>query len=465
MISEADLAALSYRDMPKIVSNRHPGPASRTLIDQALAYQTPTRPSIHGKLAIEEGFGAGIKDADANVYIDMSAGVAVSGVGRNHPRVVEAIRSQSNKLMHTAGLVSDTTVALSRKLSGLMPLGLRDNCFTWFGMSGSAAIETALKYAKAITGRSQILAFEGAYHGVFHGALAMTTREAYRKPYGALMPGVFHMPYAYCYRCFAGLHYPECGIACARYLENKLTTPNTGAEDVAAIFVEPMQADGGYIDPPVEFIQTLREVCDRTGILLIADEVQAGGGRTGRMWSIEHYDVAPDMVVWAKAVGGDMPLSGVTVHERYLECLPMSSQVVTSAENAIANVVGMANLEILSDPEMDLLSRCAALGEEIRARIAKAGEHSAVIGEVRGRGFFIGIELVRDRKTHEPVSPHSMGMITSECERRGVRVMSCGRYGSVIRLMPPLIITRVHLELAVDIVLDVIREHEHELLK
>src|SRR5262249_53225158 len=155
---------------------------------------------------------------DGNIYLDMTAGVAVSSVGRNHPRVVEAVRTQSGKLMHSAGLVTETTVALARKLCELMPIGLRGECFTWFGMSGSAAVETAIKYAKAITRRSQIVAFEGAYHGVFHGSLALTTRENFRIPFRPLMPGAIHMPYAYCYRCFADLKYPSCEVACGKYL-------------------------------------------------------------------------------------------------------------------------------------------------------------------------------------------------------------------------------------------------------
>jgi len=464
MISEVELARLSYPEMPKIVTNDVPGAKAKALAAAALVHQTPTRPSVRGTLVIEEGKGAGIKDPDGNIYIDLSAGVAVSAVGRNHPAVIEAIRRQSERLMHSAGLVSETTVALAAKLAAVMPGGLRGNAFTWFGMSGSAAVETAIKYAKAITGRSQFAAFEGAYHGVFHGALALTTRESYRAPFRPFMPGVFHMPYAYCYRCFAGLSFPSCAVACGSYLDYKLTTPNTGADDVAAVIVEPMQADGGYIDPPVEFLQKLRAACDRSGALLIADEVQAGGGRTGRMWSIEHSGVVPDMLIWAKAVGGDMPLSGVTVHEKHRDRLPPSSQVITSAENALANVVALANLEILADPDLDLIGRSVALGDEVRRLFTEAARTSRVIDEVRGRGFFIGVELVRDKATRAPIEAKGMGLLAQRCERRGVRFMGCGRYGSTIRLMPPLVITREHLMRGVGILLDVIRDSEAEVL-
>ncbi len=463
MISETELAALSYPDMPKILTNDMPGPRARKIIDDALKLQTPTRPSLRGTVVIEEGKGAGIKDPDGNVLIDLSAGVAVSTVGRNHPQVVEAVKRQSERLMHSAGLVSETTVALAKKLSDLMPEGLRGECFTWFGMSGSSAVETAIKYAKAITGRSQIVAFEGAYHGVFHGSLALTTRENFRLPFKPLMPGALHMPYAYCYRCFAGLRYPQCGVACGRYFEYKLTTPNTGADDVAAVIVESMQADGGYIDPPAEFVRMLRETCSKKGILFIVDEVQAGAGRTGKMWGIEHYGVKPDMLVWAKAVGGDMPLSGLTIHNRYYDKLPPASQVITSAENALANVVALTNLGIISDQKMELIRRSAILGEELKLYLTAASKKSRMIDEIRGRGFFIGIELTSDKASRVPLNPKIVAKIINRCERAGVRIMACGRYGSTIRLMPPLVVTREHLWRACDIFIDAVNQSEAEL--
>ena len=190
----------------------------------------------------------------------------------------------------------------------------------------------------------------------------------------------------------------------------------------------------------------------------------AGGGRTGKLWAIEHSGVEPDMLVWAKAVGGDVPLSGLTVHNRYHDKLPPSSQVITSAENALANVVALANLEILTDPDADLLGRSLVIGDEVKQRLKEAAAESKIIDEVRGRGFFIGIELVSDKDTRQPLDTKHVRLIAGRCEQRGVRVMSCGRYGSTIRLMPPLIITRDHLRKAVDVLVDVIRESENEIL-
>jgi 4-aminobutyrate aminotransferase len=444
MITEEKLAALSYPTMPRMVSNEFPGAKARAVIDRALQFQSPTRPSVRGRLVIEEARGAGIQDPDGNIFIDMSAGVAVSNVGRNHPRVVEAVKKQADRLMHSAGLVSETTVALAEKIDAAMPAGLRGECFTWFGMSGSAANETAIKYAKAITGRTQIIAFEGAYHGVFHGTLALTTRENFRKPFGPLMAGVIHMPYPDSYRPFLDLEPEAAAAACAKYLDHRLSTPNTGADDVAAVIVESMQADGGYLDPPLSFLQAVREICTRRGILLILDEVQAGGGRTGKMWASEHAAVVPDMMTWAKAIGGDLPLSGVTVHKRYQDKLPLGSQVITGAENALANAVALANLEILLDPEDDLIGRAAVVGEEMKQELTAIAEKSAFLDGVRGRGFFIGVELVADKTTKAPLDLKRVGAILQRCEQSGVRIMSCGRYGSTLRLMPPLTITKEH---------------------
>jgi 4-aminobutyrate aminotransferase len=458
MISEPELQALSYPDMPLLVGNSMPGPKSQDMLDRAHRFQSPTRPSVKGALVIEEARGAGIKDRDGNILIDLSGGVAVAGVGRNHPKVIAAIENQCRKLMHSAGLVNETTVALAEKLSALMPEGLRDECFTWFGMSGSGAVETAIKFARAISGRSQIVAFEGAYHGVFHGSLALTTRTSFRTGFRPFVPGEMHMPYAYCYRCFVGQEYPGCGTSCARYFDYKLSTPNTGADDVAAVIIESMQADGGYIDPPIEFMQQLRETCTRNGILLIIDEIQAGAGRTGKMWAIEHYGIVPDMLIWAKAVGGDLPLSGVTLHNRYKDRLPPASQVITGAENALANAVALVNLELLSDPEADLIGRSVTLGREIKAKFEAEAITNRIIGDVRGRGFFIGIELVADRPTRAPLPGASMGRILKTCEMHGVRIMACGRHGSTIRLMPSLTITRAHFHAACDILIDALRQ-------
>jgi len=463
MISEEALAKLSYPEAPKIITKTVPGPKGQKMYAEALKYKSPTY--MLPPLIWDEGFGATVKDVDGNTFIDITGGVAVLNVGRCHPKVVEAIRTQAGKFMHAGGPMDTRSIELARKIASVMPQGLRDNCITAFAMGGSSAVEMAIKYARAITGRTQILGFEGAYHGVWYGSMALTTNLYFRQGFGPVLPGVFHMPYAYCYRCFAGLKYPACEVACAKYFDYKLNTLGTGLEDVAAVVVEPVQGEGGYLPPPQEFLTIIREACDKKGILFIADEVQAGAGRTGKMWSIEHYGVVPDMVVWAKGMGGDQPMSGVTVRADLGDKLRLNSQPVTFARNAVACATVLANIDILTDKDMDLMGRATIVGEEIKNKLITAAKDSKVIDEVRGKGFMIGVELVKDKETREPVGQDKMSSIVEKARERGIHILPCGRYGSVVRLMPPLTTTRAYFNKAVDIVLDVIKESEADLAK
>jgi 4-aminobutyrate aminotransferase len=457
MITEEMLATLSYPEAPKMVTKTVPGPKGQAMYNDALKYETPTRVSLVPPLVWEEGLGATTRDPDGNVFIDTTGGIAVANVGRCHPRVVEAVRNQAGKLMLTGGPMDPRSIEVAKKISGIMPEGLRDQCFTAFLLGGSDAIETAMKYARAITGKTQILGFEGAYHGVWFGSMALTTNLHYRVNYGPALPGVFHMPYAYCYRCFAGLKHPGCSLECAKYFDYKLNTLGTGLDDVAAVIVEPMQGEGGYVPPPEGFLKTVKQACEKKGILFIADEVQTGAGRTGKMWSIEHYGIVPDILVWAKGIGGDMPMSGLTVHNRFRDKLVLHSQPSTFAGNAVACAAVSTNIDLLTDKEMDLIGRAAIVGEEIKARLEEAARRSKFIGDVRGKGFFIAMELVKDKETKEPMDAEAMAALVSRCLHKGVRISTCGRNLNVVRFMTPLVITRAHFNKAVDIVLDTMR--------
>jgi len=403
--------------------------------------------------------GATVKDADGNIYIDIVAGVAVNAVGRRHPRVVQAINAQLGKLMHAGEAVSTRRAELAKKISGIMPDDLRGNCVSYFAQSGSGAVETAIKFARHLTGRSQIVAFHGAYHGVWCGSGALTTGDHYHHGFGPLMPYVIHMPYAYCYRCCFGLKYPSCDLQCAKYVDYVLNTPYTAADDVAAIIVEPQQGEGGYLVPPPGYMEILKKACEKHGALFIADEVQAGAGRSGKMWSIEYSDVAPDMLTWGKGMGGDLPMAGLTFRADFADNLVEASQPGTFAGNALSAVVCMTNIDILTDKSYDLMGRAILLGEEIRARLREGQKSARIIGDVRGRGLFIGIELVEDKETKEPLSSSVMGgKILPGIHSRGVIAVPCGRYGNVLRFMPPLTITKEYLEKATDILLGVCKE-------
>lgn len=456
MISEAEIAELSYPEAPKRVTEAFPGPKAQKILAEASKYETPTRMSLRSPLVLDEARGATVKDPDGNIFIDIVAGVAVSSVGRVNPRVVEAVIKQTSKLMHSGSVVNTRGVELAKKISDIMPEGLRGHCFVNFVQGGGDAVETAIKYVRAITGKSQIIAFEGAYHGVWCGALALTSKQYFRGGWGPLIPGVFHMPYAYCYRCFAGLEYPSCEVACAKYLDYKLNTAGTGAGDVAAVFVEPIQAEGGYTPPPPEFLGMVKAACEKAGVLLVADEIQSGAGRSGKMWAVEHYGVAPDVLIFGKGIGGDMPMAGVVVHEKFRDKLPQARQPNTFEQNAVSCAVASANIDILADKDMDLIGRAAKVGEEMKSRFVEAAKDIEIIGDVRGKGFMLGVEVVQNRKTKEPFK--NMDNILARCLEQGVVLMTCGRDDNVLRFMPSLVVSKAHFNKAADIVLDILEE-------
>jgi 4-aminobutyrate aminotransferase len=479
MISEEELGKLSFEGAPKI-DTELPGPKAREILKDVQQYHVPMRapaapaaePASSGgsarpKVAAaplsfphpvwDEARGATLKDIDGNIFIDLVAGIAVSSVGRVHPKVVEAAVRQASRLMHVGiGYENPVQLDLAKRLAGIMPGGLRDHCFLYYTQSGSGAVETAIKYARAITGRSQIIAFEGAYHGVWSGSLALTSKSVFKAPFGPLIPGVMHMPYAYCYRCFADLTYPNCQLACAKYLDYKLNTSGTGADDVAAIFVEPFQGEGGYIDPPPEFLSMLKAACKKKSVLLVADEVQSGAGRTGKMWAIEHYGITPDILIFGKGIGSDTPMAGIAIKKDYGDRLSATIQPNTFERNAVSCAISSTNIDLLTDKKMELVGWVARVGEEIKKKIIEEAKDISIIGEVRGKGFMLGIEIVKNKETREPYD--NVRAITSKAYEQGVLVASCGKDNNTIRLMPPLVISRQYLNKGVDIVLDILRE-------
>jgi len=457
MISEEELAKLSYPGAPEIVT-KIPGPKAMKVLEEVPKYESLTRPGGADPPVWDEGLGATVKDPDGNLFIDPTAGVAVSAVGRRHPLVIKAMEKQMGKIMHACEAVHTRRTELAKKVSGVMPEGLRGRCVSYFTQSGSGAVETAIKFAHRVTGKSQIVAFHGAYHGVWCGSGALTTGDGYRG-YGPMMPYVIHLPYAYCYRCCFGLMYPECGLQCAKYVDYVLNTPYTAADDIAALIIEPHQGEGGYVVPPPGYLEMIKKACDKKGVLFISDEVQAGAGRSGKMWSIEHSNVVPDMVTWGKGMGGDLPMAGLTLRADLASQLPESSQPGTFAGNALSSVVCMTNIDILTDKKYDLLGRTTQLGADAISELQAGARKTNIIGEVRGKGLFIGIELVKNKNTREPLPAETMGAILGELLNSGVIVVPCGRYHNVVRLMPSLVITREYLEKAISILLNICKKY------
>jgi 4-aminobutyrate aminotransferase len=463
MISEQELAKLSYPEAPQMVTDEVPGPKTKKALEDSVKFESMARGAGRFPLVFEEGVGSTIRDPDGNIYIDITAGVAVNSVGRRHPRVIKAIQEQLGKLMHAIDITNTRRIQLAEKVAGVMPQGLRNNCVTYFTQGGSGALETALKFARKITDRSQIVAFHGSYHGVWCGSGSLTTGNRYRVGYGPGIPGVIHVPYAYCYRCCFGLEYPSCGLQCAKYVDYVLNTPYTGAYDVGVLIVEAQQGEGGYLVPPPGYFEILKRACEKHGALFLADEVQAGAGRSGKMWSIEYSDVEPDMLTWGKGMGGDMPMAGLTLRADLAQKIEDSSQPNTFAGNAVAAVVSMTNIDILTENNRELITRTGQVGEEIKARLAEGAKDLRTIGDVRGRGLFIGIEMVKDKETKEPLDPDTMGNIIMAMLKRGVIMVPCGRFGNVFRFMPPLTITRELGFKAADILLDVVKKTESQI--
>lgn len=455
MIDEKELAKLSYEDAPNMITKTVPGPKAQAYLEDSFAYESMARGGGKFPLVFAEGRGATVKDPDGNVYIDITAGVAVNAVGRCNPRVIEAMKSQMDHLMHASDISNVKRTELAKKVAGVMPEGLKNNCISYFTQDGSGAVETAIKFVRKITGKTQIVAFHGAYHGVWCGSNSLTTGNQYRKGYGPFMPGVIHLPYPYCYRCCFGLQYPTCKMQCAQYVDYVLNTPYTGADDVGALIIESHQGEGGYIAPPPEYFQIIKKACEKKGILYISDEVQSGAGRTGKMWCTEHNEVVPDMITWGKGMGGDVPMAGLTIRKDLAAKIDDHSQPNTFAGNAVASAACMTNIDILTENDNALIKRAGTLGEEIRGWIREGASDSRIIGDVRGRGLMIGIEMVEDKESRTPLNQDDVGKIIMGMLNRGLVMVPCGRFGNVFRFMPPLIITRDHAKKATDILLEV----------
>lgn len=458
MIDEKELAKLSWADAPKIVTDQFPGPKTQEYLQGSFDNESMARGGGRFPFVFSEGKGATVKDPDGNLMLDITAGVAVNAVGRCHPKVIAAMEKQMKTLMHASDISNVRRTDLAMKVADIMPGNLRNNCVTFFTQAGSGAVETAIKFVRKITGRTQIAAFHGAYHGVWCGSNSLTTGDQYRAGYGPFMPGVVHLPYPYCYRCCFGLEYPSCQLQCAQYVDYVLNTPYTAADDVGALIIEAQQGEGGYVPPPPGYLEIVKKACEKHGALYISDEVQAGAGRTGKMWAVEHSEVKPDMVTWGKGMGGDMPMAGLSIRKDLAEKIADNSQPNTFAGNAVTSAACMANIDILTENDHALIKRAGRLGQEIKDQICAGADGTRIMGDVRGHGLMIGIEMVEDKETREPLSQEKVGSIVMGMLNRGMLMVPCGRFGNVFRFMPPLVLTKAHASKAVDILLETAKE-------
>ena len=441
---------------PKLVCPL-PGPKARAAVaaDERLISPSYTRSY---PLVVERGKGMRVIDVDGNEFIDFAAGIAVASTGHCHPKVVEAIKAQAEKLIHISSTDFYLTplTDLAAKLETIAPM--RGPVKVFYGNSGAEAIECAIKLARYHTGRQNIIAFYGAFHGRTMGALSLTASKPQQKRrFAPLVPGVTHVPYPYAYRNCPGTEEEQQAYAlgCAQYIEQVLFKKTLPPEEVAAIFVEPIQGEGGYVPAPNLFMQELRKICDRHGILLVCDEVQSGAGRTGKWWAVEHTGVEPDIICNAKGIGSGMPLSICMSKASVMDWVP-GSHASTFGGNPVAIASALATFDLLND---ELIANAARMGKFIMERLEGWKKTHPMVGDVRGRGLMIGLEMVKDQATREP-APAERNRIEELAFEHGLILLGCGE--NTLRFCPPLIITEEEATVALDILEEVLTQVETE---
>jgi diaminobutyrate-2-oxoglutarate transaminase len=420
------------------LSGELPGERSRAMLAEQDELESSARSYPRAiPLAIEEGRGATLRDVDGNTFIDLFAGAGVLNVGHGNPAVLAAASAQEQKLVHALDFPTTPKLRLMRRLRQLLPGRLRETArFHFGGPTGSDAVEAALKLTREHTGREAVIAFQGSYHGMSSGALSVTSDTGYGGP---VSTPVHFMPYPYCYRCPLGLEPHSCELACAKLLDSSLEDPHSGIPTPAAVIVEPIQGEGGTIVPPDGYLRELRRITHKHDVPLICDEIQTGFARTGRLFACEHDDVTPDVMTLSKALGGiGYPISCIAYDSRYDSWKP-GKHIGTFRGHQVAMAAGLAGIEFMQ--EVDLAAHAAALGEESMSLLDEALREHPTVGEVRGRGLMIGIELVQDRDGKQPWRELA-GQVRTECYQRGVVIEVGGHFGNVARLLPPLVISR-----------------------
>ena len=414
-----------------------PGPRAKALIERDRSVVSPSYTRCY-PLVIERGSGAFVEDVDGNIFLDCAAGIAVNSTGHSHPAVVTAITDQAQKFLHMSGtdFYYEPQVRLAEEMAAIAPIsgGVR----TFFGNSGTEAVEACVKLARYTTGRQNIIAFLGGFHGRTMGSLALTASKAVqRRGFGPLMPGVTHVPYA----------------ECLGFIDDQLFAHLVTPDEVAAIVVEPIQGEGGYVVAPEQFLQRLRELTQKHGILLVADEVQSGMGRSGKMFAIEYCGVEPDAMAIAKGIASGMPL-GVAVARAGLMAWPPGAHASTFGGNPVSCAAALATIKLLRDR---LVANAAEVGGHLMNGLRALADRHRLIGDVRGRGLMIGIELVRDRTTKERATDER-DKVVDAAFRRGLLLLGAGK--NAVRFSPPLVLTREQADVAVRIFDEALAEVE-----
>ena len=430
-----------------------PGPRAKRVVDLDDEFLSPSYTRDY-PLVAKTGRGAIIEDVDGNTFLDFAAGIAVVATGHCHPEVAAAIQKQSAELIHMSGtdFYYPNLVELAEKLASIAPG--KEPKRVYFGNSGAEAIEAAIKLAKYHTKRDMLVAFHGAFHGRTLGALSLTaSRSVQRKGFGTLLAGVFHTPFPDTYRGTYGVR-PECASEdCLSYLENELFRRRVDPEEVAAIFIEPIQGEGGYLPAPPEFLQGLQRICRKYGILLVIDEVQSGMGRTGKWWACEYAGIEPDILCTAKGIASGMPLSAMIARRSVMNWTP-GAHASTFGGNPVCIAASLATIRLL---EKEYIANAARMGEFIMRNTADWHQRHKIVGDIRGRGLMIGIEVVRDQKRKEK-APDLRNQIVQKAFHKGLLVLGSG--DTTCRVCPPLLIDEEQAEFAIRTLDEVITEVE-----
>jgi 4-aminobutyrate aminotransferase len=421
-----------------------PGPKAQKILQGDAQYISPSYTRSY-PLVVKRGRGAIVEDVDGNEFLDFTAGIAVVSTGHCHPEVVAAIQKQAAELIHMSGtdFYYESLVTLAERLQKVAPMS--GPIRAYYGNSGAEAIEAAIKLSRYHTKRQGIIAFYGAFHGRTMGALSLTSSKAQqRRRFLPLVPGVTHVPYPNVYRKPEGMTEAEHIAECVRFIEDRVFKTIMPPEECAAIFIEPIQGEGGYLPAPTEFVRELRRICDQNGILLVVDEVQSGAGRSGKWWAIEHTGVEPDIITIAKGIASGMPLGIMLARAEIMDWIP-GSHASTFGGNPVCIEAALATMDIL---EREAIHNAEVVGAHIMKRISPWVKTHSMVGNVRGRGLMIGVEIVKDKKTKAPAHDER-DRIVELAFARGVLFLGAGE--SSIRIAPPLIITQEQTDIAMDV--------------
>lgn len=433
---------------PEIITEL-PGPNAQAIIRQDNKFISPSYNRLFPTV-IAKGNGCWVWDVDGNKFLDFSAGIGVCSTGHCHPAVVRAIQDQVQKLIHMSSAIFYYPVLaqLAKKIAEIVPGGMNYKVF--FANSGTEVVEAAMKLARYFTKRSYFISFFNSFHGRTLGALSLTaSKTIQRKGFGALLANIVNVPYGYCFRCAFNLEYPKCNLACIEYIENEIFKKLVAPEDIAAIFVEPIQGEGGVIVPPPGYFQQLRELCDRYQILLIADEVQSGMGRTGKMFGIEHWQTMADIYCIGKGLASGLPLGALVAKSSLMNWQP-GSHASTYGGNPVAAVAALTTINLL---EQGLIENCARVGNFIIQKLRELTKEYDYIGEVRGKGLMIGLELV-DSRTKKPLMEKRNSVLKKAFEK-GLLLLGAGE--SVVRLLPPLILSEEEATIGTEILIQALK--------